>query len=1241
MTSTQTKYSHLPLLYNPLLNCLFNNPSHQKPTYKQTIQELANFNDYTILVPPSYILQDGYDPATTGSSNKVYLKEMCYSNEDFIRSHIIRSNLSILNNSASNTRNQLVVFHTINGKQILIKNGMIFTGKGFKKSLRLSILGYSVFNSFCDYFPKGCKFTLIHIEDTLFGSNFDRIIDYMNPQFLPITASSQNIKEIKPAVINTSSIADREKNSNPITFEMLLRSLPLLSKSVSENYYKLFHHNNIEFRKLRTHNRKKLLEIKDEFHKMVELAYKIMLDSIKPDSPDGQQILDLIHSVLNKHPGLDLNKLVYEYVELNLYDKVWSQLVFQFNYDDNLKSQSDPDAIKVLDGDKYKTLSCLSLNQLEVPIEVPWHMNTVLRRISVAIEEFTQLSDSSITNQTLKRKVITNTIAILTGSSDNLEVNSVVDFNNEKANNKEELIIDADTLLGMLIMVIVHTKIDNLEAHLYYLKNFSPTDLSNDGYFNYILSNLDAVIYHLSSDNYEESHYQNLIHSSQLNYELWSCIQKQDHEKLMTILENINTTTPNGDLKNDHFLKSRNINGESCLMFAIKVKDSFIFNNLLEYNMKWFSIDDILFDKNTTTDQTLLIASVINEATDISVQLVETITTCASFEEQIAYFNHVDIYGRSVGHYLFHDLVIMNKIGHLINWELLDANGHTPLFSICRCYDHHDYTTIITNVFKIVYQRFKENINFDKHIDKNGNTLLHVVLRGLKESELLSPERKNLININQLNKKSMVPLTLYVKYNRLSNLQELLMHSRLDFLLEEPKNYYNVFDYLSFLANKPTPKSKELMLIESTIHHHFLNNFFPNSKYQKIIALNSKYDTQSNDWVIFFRIFKDDKEISTFESLTELKQMLNLFGLQNPLIAFPNKEKLFGYFPVETVQVAGFSKFKINRLIESINLYFKVLNMYSMEKDLQMEFIKNYRHNSNELTFDTIKHINSKEEQRRLEKGEVKLTKNHIIEIETFLLYSLEDLKNYKFSLTRLNKLMSVYDIKRGDFRIVNDRLISKLIGNDPFFKSPQDIKFEWHGEEKQDDLSYKRLYDCFMWIELSMMELINNIYKILDKLNQWKKTFDKINRINHELTKVENKANPDNGNQEGSNRDSSSTNTNTTTTSNDPIAITTSISPPTSPTTSTASSFFSFGIENKRSRYKRLLMVKAEEVKLIMDLNSEIKLDHELIASEISKFLKFRSNFINYSIKQFTTEQLSTLQNRHYELKAFYSSLH
>lgn len=1201
MTPTAPQ-GHLPLLYNVYLNCIFNNPHHDKSPFKQTIHDLAaNHTHYTILVPPSYILNDAYDPATATNSTKLFLKDLCYTSEDFIRSHIIQSSAPTFTGSNS-AKNQLIIFYTLNGKQILVKNGQVFTGKGFKRSLRLKILGYGTINAFCDYFPRGSKFMLMYIEDSLVGSNFLKMNEYVSPAFLD---SFQDPKPLQKDVAKKTEL----------TFDMILRYIPSLSTVVSEKYYKLFHHNNKDYETLKTMTRKQLSFVKKEFYRMIDQAYSIVLDSINEDTPEARTAFNLIQNLLGKDPDIDLNQLVYEYVELNQYDKIWSQLIYQFNYPNDDKTVYDPEAIKYLTPQKYNSLSCLSLNHLEVPVDEPWLVNSILKRVSVAIDVFSRLSDSSITSLAGKREVITETINILTSSP---EVSGTLD---EKSN--DQLVVDADTLMGMLIMVVIHSKVPNLEAHIYYIKNFSTTD-PEDGYFNYILSNLEAVIYHISVDN-DDGHLQDLVDGSQSNYVFWSAIQKQDNHKIRNLIGETKSEFENRQLPAKHYLRSRNINGESCLMFAIKSKSPQIFNLLIESDDHWFLVEDLLFDRNTTTGQNLLTVSLVEEATEISLKLVNIILDCTSIEEQLAYFNLPDDMGRTVGHHIFHNLDVLSAIGHLINWELKDLNGHSPLFSICRCYDHPNYIELISRVFSCIYDKNPgKGIDFEMHLDKNGNTLLHVILKGLKESRILD-SLMNMINLNQTNHKSVTPLTFYVKYSRVSNLEELLKDKRLNFQQEEPKSMYTVFDYLSFLASKPTAQGEDFQQIESLVYGLVFEKLVPSKGVLKLFATNAKYDPKSKEWAIFIRVKEtDDNQYTFFEPLSKINQMIQLFSMSNPFIVIPSKESFWMNFKADGQTIQGYSKFNINRLLDKLNVFFASICLYS--PDACELFLLGSSHNQlkKKLAFDIIKEVSKG--KRSL--GDVTLTGSQVYESEMFLNYSYEDLDNYRKTLVKFNKLMSVYEVKLTDERVVGDRFICRFLSSGLIPKFKESAKFTLKGDENSLS-SYSQLLDFTIWLELSIGELLTNISKVVERISAWKEIYSKIKSINNELKKYETKASihiheVDTNDEQ----------------LNQAQEIDIPVSPSTTNTTDENRSFFSFGLENKKSRYRRLLLAKADEVKKIMNLNGEIKLEHEAIASETSKFLKYKSEFLLYAMKRFTDNHLVSLRQRLYELETLQLSL-
>lgn len=1187
----QRSSSHLPVLYNPLLNCIFNNPHHSKAPFKRTIEDLSTkHNQYTILLPPAYILNEFHDPASDDSSTKVLIKTLCYNNEDFIRSHILKTGAPVSSTVTPISKEQLIIYNTMNGKQILIKNQMIYTGKGFKRSLKLKITSVLYFKSFCDYFPKGSQFMIIHIESSLIGGS---------PPFKPLPS-------LPPPPVSSSSSTKPENVAN-VTFEKLLRNFPLLSKAVSDKFYRLFHHNNRQFHQLRTRTRKKLSLIKGEFTKMQEEAYKIILDSVRVENPNSEQTYNLLNHIVSTYPELDLNKLVHEYVEINLYDLMWSQMIFQFNYPNDDKQEYDPEAMKYLTASKYESLSCLSLNQLDLPVSKPWLINELHQRIYLAIQEFKKLSDSSVMNLTVKTSIVYKTMEILS-----------------QAKKGSELVVDADTLIGLLVMTVVHAKIDNIEAHVYYIKNFNAIDRTNDGQFNYIISNLDAVICHLS----ESDSLQSLAISSQENFDLWSGIVDQDVEKVKQIVSKACEEYLGTDLPAKHCLLSKNINGESVIDFAIKAKNYEIYNLIINTSMLWFSIDFVLFDKNVISNQNLFMTALIEETDDqILDDLLAVVTQNATICEQVAYFNTPDNTGRTIGHYLFHNHHLITRIGHLIDWEIKDHNSHTPLFSLCRCYDHPSYPELLEVGFNAVYKKYgKKGIDFDKHMDKSGNTLLHIILMGLPQTQILSKE-ENLVNLNSTNAKNLTPLMLYVKYSRLENLCNILKDDRLDFLHEDHKTFYNVFDYLSFVSTKSST-SKEYRKIERLIVDHYFQNFFPANRPDKLAAFNGKFDSNLKEWVIHLR---NEDCRSKPQSLRSIKQVLYVEKLQRPMSIFPDADLIWRNHAMNVSTSPMFQKLRINKLIAQLNVLFQSMMFQNDVNPEQLftTFLGDISHNLSVLEQKQV--ILAVIESQKQDYGQVKLKFSNIQEMEFFLDFSFQDVKKHGSLFNKFAKLVCIGEHKQLDLRNVEDLSMSR-INERAFFSKMFNIP-EYHYQQ----CSLGALAQYVVWLDMIGDELLKHFQKIHLDVNAWKKLYHEICNINLELRSMEPtpETNVPNGVPQEGNHQGEAENLHRTGTNSSLFSTSTHTHAELIPDESEGLNLFGLG-SSKRNRYKKLVVSKADLVKQIMKLNIDLKWEYEIMATQISNFLTFRTQFLKFGLSIYVKEEIRCLKQRQLELSKY-----
>lgn len=1188
------KPKHLPLLYNPLLNAIFNNPQHAKSSIRSTINELSlNHNDYTILVPPAHILHN----CTELSGQK--LETLCYESDAFVKSHIIKTSAPYSTTTAPVTKVQLIIYNTMNGRQVLVKNGMVFTGKGFKKSIRAIVLNTDYFVTFCDYFPKGSKVMLLYIDDSLFGHKGDHI---------------------PPEPIAEPPQLGRQRPQGTFTFEELLRNFPLLSKAMSDHFYALFHHNNRKFEKLRARTPVSLKEIRSSFMAMVEEAFSIVQKTVNSESTDGERISRLLHNV-TQNSSTDLNNLVHEYVELNVYDKVWKQLVSQF--ENPISTAEEESAPKmVLSPKVYDSLSCLSLTQLDLPVDEPWHMNVLHARVAAAIGQFSKLNDPSVANRRHKIELIRNTVKIL-ADGDGMKENE----------SSSELVIDADTLIGLLSMVVVHSKVSNLEAHLYYIRHFgidslhtenSQSEKQNVGSLNYILSNIDAVVYLLSpesSDGNSFNHLQDLSNASAKNYHLWYTIQKGEVSELNRILDEVEEQYGDTSLPKDHFLKSRNINGESAFAFAIRSKNFEIFRTLIDRTTRWFLVEDLIFDKNTTTDQTLMMISLLEEISEITQYLLSSIISETTQEEQYLYFNLKDKSGRTLGHYLSHDINVLQTIGPFIDWTVRDNNSYTPLFSICRHYDHANYRLLVRRAFACVFAKYLSPMILDDHTDRYGNTFLHILARGIPGTYICDP-RRALVDINQLNERLMSPLAVYVRYSRVENLRFIVNHELFDFRKEDQRHFYNLLDYYSFSASKvsKTPTFDEIEKI--VIDKYFEINYSRDNEV-KLGVLNARYDGSSGDWIINTVCSKEKSERSISTQYIPIDKLRQFTKLQK--LAFPQGfgldiNTLWINHPSNKQAIPSCSKYRSNRLLELLTLYF--LAVQYLSKSTKSKFKKNFSifcADNNTLTLDMMKDINSAQEQAKKRNGEVKYSSMQIQEIETFIDYSQSDLQSFHLEMSKLNQYLTVAAMKQCDLRNTSDILLRQMhLGN------TRNLDFR---EYRSLDASYLTLQAYASYLELSVCELLQNCRKLKEKLKLWRYIYLGIKDINMELRRFEDqvpKHNSNETNEEPENGTAERSISRRSTTSLDSVPV----------ENEENGSFFNFAlIDSKKSKYKKLLLTKSEEVKKVMSLNAEIKIDHELIAAEISQFMTFRSGFFTLGIRNFTKQHLLLLKSRNHEL--------
>ena len=300
-----------------------------------------------------------------------------------------------------------------------------------------------------------------------------------------------------------------------------------------------------------------------------------------------------------------------------------------------------------------------------------------------------------------------------------------------------------------------------------------------------------------------------------------------------------------------------------------------------------------------------------------------------------------------------------------------------------------------------------------------------------------------------------------------------------------------------------------------------------------------------------------------------IKQLHHSFKLKNPHSLIPDVEKVWLNYPANGSVAPIFAKFRMNRLLENLNIFLVCLSMHPNFDTAPHETL-GLSSSGNSLSLDQMKEVIGKQESLS------KVTPHQLAEIETFLSLLKENLLGTLSTTIKFNKLMTVMNIKMGDLNTIREDslyLAKMLCDMTPL------IKTNYH----TPDYGYRTMFQYFIWVELTLIEIIRNVNKVLGRITDWRQCHDRVLLLAGELRKYEDKRH-ELGTDEHSN-----------------------------------SSWLGNIIENKRTRYKKLVLLHSEETKKLGLLSNEIKISHEDIAAEMSHYLMFRSKLIPFAIKQFT----------------------
>jgi ankyrin repeat protein len=237
-----------------------------------------------------------------------------------------------------------------------------------------------------------------------------------------------------------------------------------------------------------------------------------------------------------------------------------------------------------------------------------------------------------------------------------------------------------------------------------------------------------------------------------------------------------------GDTSVESLAQTQDASGNSVLMMAVESQKPSSLQYMLGLSER-FPVEAVLAD--TSSEGTTLLSAAVQLGNEKLVEVLLSYLTESldesSFKE---YIGRPDSRGRSAGHYIFTIPSLITRLGEMLPWRQKDKIGHTPLFAICRTYDHAEYSTMVSEALTAARaaQQTGEPLRVEDHIDNKGNSLLHIVKDANITHRILSHCD---VDVNVMNDKKFTPLMLASKYGRVDMVRILFGDPRVDLYLRE------------------------------------------------------------------------------------------------------------------------------------------------------------------------------------------------------------------------------------------------------------------------------------------------------------------------------------------------------------------------------------------------------------------------------------------------------------------------
>ena len=353
------------------------------------------------------------------------------------------------------------------------------------------------------------------------------------------------------------------------------------------------------------------------------------------------------------------------------------------------------------------------------------------------------------------------------------------------------------------------------------------------------------------------------------------------------------TSAIEGDTSIESLVQTQDPSGNSILMMAVESRQPASLKYLLSLE-EYFPVQMVLED--TSSEGTTLLSAAVQLGNSEMVEaILDYLSKHIEDQDLVAYLAKADTRGRTVAHYLFSAPQLISRLDKKLPWRARDKIGQTPLFAICRSYDHPRYYDMVTEALDMATEAQGDGqpLRIDEHVDNKGNTLLHIV----NEPQLISRILHHCdSDPNAINDKRFTPLMLSSKYGRVELVRRFFTDPRVDLSLKELRGLTavelakddevrnRIDDLTLFSSWSAAPASDGTNRVTSVVR-----SFFVEDATVRFIVKSGAPSTSNTTNATTYTIITSRRTLADFENLAKwlsmehpASYMPNIFNFRSP-----------------------------------------------------------------------------------------------------------------------------------------------------------------------------------------------------------------------------------------------------------------------------------------------------------------------------------------------------------------------